>query len=51
MARRACGRGIEKQARNIGTGGRDEGMMKFRVSVLTVNGQYVKYDYQIMQGD
>ena len=51
MARQACRRQNKKQTRNNGIGRRDDGVVRFKILLLTISGEYVKYDYHIMQGD
>jgi hypothetical protein len=51
MAPQACGGRNKKQTRNNRIGRRDDGVVQFKILLLTINDQYVKYDYHIMQGD
>ena len=45
------GRWIKKLTRNKGIGRHDDGVVRFKILLLTISSEYVKYDYHIMQGD
>ena len=45
------GRRNKKLTRNNGIGRQDDGVVRSKILLLTVSGEYVKYDYHIMQGD
>jgi hypothetical protein len=45
------GRRNKKLSRNNGIGRHDDGVVRFKILLLTISGEYVKYDYHIMQGD
>ncbi len=45
------GRRNKKLTRNNGIGRHDDGVVRFKILLLTISGEYVKYDYHIMQGD
>ena len=45
------GRRNKKLTRNNGIGRHNDGVVRFKILSLTISGEYVKYDYHIMQGD